>query len=537
MAHGHGLMSSPNFQYFSLHCSDMKAIKLLNDQDVLVYDRTRIKWNRDLGSLRNFVENILGFTGVWKSTGGKSKQFTNSNSNVIITWYPGKLNSLTFNGKNGEAVKKALVAIIDNDCAMNANSSSDSSCYTITDTSVDTETLSDFMRTGLNLSETMNEVAKSSTVNDGVLASDCSTLEELENFIDRSFKNMGKLPPKAIDGSTPSRKLYDSKSDTLAERFETFKMEIESGVLLLKAELSEQTQIINACKQDICKLTNENLILKSRLRELEEKVFDNNSIPCCKGNAQTAASNDDNSQSATVTVSDSSTVTIRQSSNNSTLSVNEQPIKHRENNQDNFDLQSQISRVNQRKKHSSTGCDRLLTKPKDGQLSGRPTNQYVVDQVFAVDSLVTMKRTTNNPPPSNNSSSCESDNSVAEFLPTINALKEGQGINYKNKESRQSVKPSDCSNRNKCKKPTQNTNIKSPFVYHRTRHRQSPNLVDWQNHLQLVYSRTRSSAPMNHQLIPKSYPRPLMDIQCYPVKPLPMKPRRKDQLNWFRFYY
>ena len=141
-------------------------------------------------------------------------------------------------------------------------------------------------------------------------------------------------------------------------------------------------------------MTNENLILKSRLSELEEKVFDNNSIPCRKGNAQTAASNDDNLQSATVTVSDSSTVTIRQSSNNSTLSVNEQPIKHRENNQDNFDLQSQISRVNQRKKHSSTGCDRLLSKPKDGQLSGRPTNQYVVDQVFAVDSLVTMKRTT-----------------------------------------------------------------------------------------------------------------------------------------------
>ena len=494
MAHGHGLMSLPNFQYFKLHCSDMKAIKLLNDQDVLVYDRTRIKWNRDLGSLRNFVENILGFTGVWKSTGGKSKQFTNSNSDVIITWYPGKLNSLTFNGKNGEAVKKALVTIIDNDCAMNATSSSDSSCYTITDTSIDTESPSDFMCTGLNLSETMNEVAKSSTVNDGdvtgsvdgVLASDCSTLEELENFIDRSFKNMGKLPPKSIDGSTPSRKLYDSKSDTLAERFETLKMEIESGVLLLKAELSEQTQITNACKQDIYKLTNENLFLKSRLNELDEKVFVNKSIPCCKGNAQTAASNDDNLQSATVTVSDSSTVTIRQSSNNPRLSVNEQPIKHRENNQDDFDLQSQISRVNQRKKHSSTGCDRPSSKLKASQLSER---------------------------------------------------KERQGINYKNKETRQSVKPSDSSNRNKCKKPTQNTNIKSPFFCHRTRHRQSPNLVEWQNHLQLVYSRTRSSAPMNHQLIPKLYPRPLMDMQCYPVKPLPIKPRRKDQLNWFRFYY
>ena len=182
-------------------------------------------------------------------------------------------------------------------------------------------------------------------------------------------------------------------------------MEIESGVLLLKAELSEQTQIINACKQDICKLTNENLILKSRFSELEEKVFVNKSIPCCKGIAQTAASNDDNLQSATLTVSDSSTVTIRQSSNNPTLSVNEQPIKHRENNQDDFDLQSQISRVNQRKKHSSTACDRPSSKPKASQLSGRPTNQYVVDQIFAVDSLVTMKRTTNNPPPSNNSSS------------------------------------------------------------------------------------------------------------------------------------
>ena len=145
------------------------------------------------------------------------------------------------------------------------------------------------------------------------------------------------------------------------------------------------------------------------------KVF-----PVAKENAQTAASNDDNLQSATVTVSDSSTVTIRQLSNNPTLSVNEQPIKHRENTQDDFDLQSQVSRVNQRKKHSSTGCDRPSSKPKASQLSGRPTNQYAVDQVFAVDSLVTMKRTTNTPPPSNNSSSFESDNSVGELLPTFN---------------------------------------------------------------------------------------------------------------------
>ena len=394
--------------------------------DVLVYGGTRIKWNRDLGSLRNLVENTLGFTGVWKSTGGKSKQFTNSNSDVIITWYPGKLNSLTFNGKKGEAVKKALVRSTDNDCAKNATLSSDSLCYTITNTSVDTETPPDFMCTGQNLSVTMNEVVKSPTVNDGdvtgirsvdgVLASDCSTLEELENFIDRSFKNVGRLPLKAIDGSTPSWKLFDPKSDTLEERFETLKIEIESRVLLLKADRSEQTQIINACKQGICKLTNENFILKSRLSELEEKVFVNKSIPCCKGNAQMAASNDDNIQPAMLTVLDSPTVTIRQSINNPLLPVNEQFIKHRENNQDDFDLQSQISRINQQKKHSSTGCDRPSSKPKVSQLSGRPTSQYVADQVFAVDSFLTMDQTTNNPPPSINYSSCESDNSVGEFF-------------------------------------------------------------------------------------------------------------------------
>ena len=139
-----------------------------------------------------------------------------------------------------------------------------------------------------------------------------------------------------------------------------------------------------------------------------------------------AASNDDNLQLATLTVLDSPTITTRQSINHPLLSVNEQFIKHRGNNQDDFDLQSQISRVNQHKKHSSTGCDRPSSKPKVSQLSGRPTSQYVADQVFAVDSFLTMKQTTYNPPPSINYPSCESDNSVGELLPTINARQKGK---------------------------------------------------------------------------------------------------------------
>ena len=161
-----------------------------------------------------------------------------------------------------------------------------------------------------------------------------------------------------------------------------------------------------------------------------------------------------------------------------------------------------------------------------------------------------------NTPCINANSFCELDNSVGE-LPTINAPKERQRMNYSNEENREFVKPSNSANyhplrnlanigvinKNKCRKPTQHAGKKS-FLYLRTRHRQSPNLVEWQNYLQLVYSRTRSSASMNHQLInppppphPKSHPSPLMDIQCYPVKPLPRKLRKEDQLNWFQFYY
>ena len=84
-----------------------------------------------------------------------------------------------------------------------------------------------------------------------------------------------------------------------------------------------------------------------------------------------------------------------------------------------------------------------------------------------------------NTPSINVNSFCELDNSVGEFLPTINALKERQGMNYVNEESHESVKSSgdsannhsfrnsaniEATNTNKCKKPTQNASIKSLFL-------------------------------------------------------------------------
>jgi hypothetical protein len=55
--------------------------------------------------------------------------------------------------------------------------------------------------------------------------------------------------------------------------FFIFKEKIESEMVNLLENLSEQVKIINTSKQDLCRLTRENLTLKSRISELEGKVF------------------------------------------------------------------------------------------------------------------------------------------------------------------------------------------------------------------------------------------------------------------------
>ena len=94
---------------------------------------------------------------------------------------------------------------------------------------------------------------------------------------------------------------------------------MESGFSYLKAELSEQIKIINACKQDICKLTKENLILKLSLSELEEKgkVSANECIPRCEENSQMIAPIDDNDDNAlTYYINEQPTIVGSQDHNN-----------------------------------------------------------------------------------------------------------------------------------------------------------------------------------------------------------------------------
>ena len=108
--------------------------------------------------------------------------------------------------------------------------------------------------------------------------SDISTFDDLQEIVDRSYQ--GVLPrngnvnvsfSQATDSSTPFR---PRTTDCLSteEQFCAFKANIESILAALRVELSEQSQVIAESKQELCKLASDNLYLRTRLGELEEKI-------------------------------------------------------------------------------------------------------------------------------------------------------------------------------------------------------------------------------------------------------------------------
>ena len=121
--------------------------------------------------------------------------------------------------------------------------------------------------------ETVVPISDSSTVYDSL------SLDQLQEFIDASYqKTLAyelSLAP-SIDSSTPF-KPQPVKSSTLnpvQEQFNIFKENIESKVTALMTKIAEQTKIIeNNNHEELCKLSNENLHLKSRLSDLEKTFY------------------------------------------------------------------------------------------------------------------------------------------------------------------------------------------------------------------------------------------------------------------------
>ena len=116
MAKGHGFFNSFNITDFKLKNVGMNAIKLLSNGSKFIYDSNRIKWTDDLDSLKNYVKNVIGLTGAWKSPGEYAKQFKSSTFDFILNWYPGKQNSILVHGKHGELFKAVLLTVLKGDC-------------------------------------------------------------------------------------------------------------------------------------------------------------------------------------------------------------------------------------------------------------------------------------------------------------------------------------------------------------------------------------------------------------------------------------
>ena len=79
--------------------------QIVKEKAYFIYDGERLKWTQHYCVLKNFVENIVGLEGLWKSPGGISKQFVSTHYNLNMTWYPGKQNSLVLHGRDGKSLK------------------------------------------------------------------------------------------------------------------------------------------------------------------------------------------------------------------------------------------------------------------------------------------------------------------------------------------------------------------------------------------------------------------------------------------------
>ena len=115
MAGGYNNLKRICSDHFDSNFINTKAFSQLKDQTTLVYNGNRIRWTQDVRSLEKFVENVIGLSGRWRCSGGKSKQFMNSTKDLIITWYPGKLNLLTFNVQYGEQLSKCIINALTGD--------------------------------------------------------------------------------------------------------------------------------------------------------------------------------------------------------------------------------------------------------------------------------------------------------------------------------------------------------------------------------------------------------------------------------------
>ena len=297
------IKSSKN--YF-LEC-DLDEILRYKDAKCFAYHGNRIKWTDSFEMLKLFIKCAIEQAGTWMSSGGKYKKFTSSSSDLILTWNYG-LCTLSFRGEEGARLKELLIHV----CTMEKNLPADidlelasnvCSSTPIVQMVVDDQPLlaSADQEGGITLRKV--NVEKAPVV-------DALELSALEQFIDCSFQNVcisscTKSPSKmgqAVDSFTPLRQIDNDNLSPMKACLSTFKSHVELELGKLSTRLSIQNQIINANKQELDRLIAENLHLKSRIGELENRApsqyegpVNTVHIEVRKENQASADNNDDSS--------------------------------------------------------------------------------------------------------------------------------------------------------------------------------------------------------------------------------------------------
>ena len=260
--------SSGNYTQINPFNWDLREINRYKDEKCFAYDGNRIKWTDTYEMLKLFIKCSVSQLGIWSAPGGKYKKFCSTNKDLSLTW-DYESGNLSFKGETGDILRTLLINIctdsgfLSKHCSHSDCAPSDKSLHVTQSVPV-----TGVMGVVYDRNESKCEMLSPVT--------DCSTLDELQQFIDLSYQNVVAheiTSTQVIDTSTPFKSRPADSPASLEHQFNMFKANMEFNVAALLAKVEEQSYIIDKSNQELCKLTKDNLHLKSRLSDLEEKVF------------------------------------------------------------------------------------------------------------------------------------------------------------------------------------------------------------------------------------------------------------------------
>ena len=216
----------------------------------LSYDGIRLKWNNTFKELQEFFQNTVGLNGKWISPGGSSKRYIDADFDLIANWYPGKQNSLLFQGKDGSLLREFLINLFTQVAVLNCPDKTQSQPDNI---DIESRSLSTSFVEGI--CDYANDVDTPKAKKDAISVADVSSIEELEHFIDNSYQNMSVLnTDHYVLKSTPLRLSSNNNSSAIEIRIYKIESRIECEMEKLLARISKQDQIIDANKQEVHRL-------------------------------------------------------------------------------------------------------------------------------------------------------------------------------------------------------------------------------------------------------------------------------------------